>query len=185
MKRQTLIVKMLMVAVLSFTFTSCYYQDDIPDALSGDFYGKTWTGTIESYYSDRWGLYGDQYRTTLQFNAEGHSFGTGYEVDYDINNPYGNYYYCKFTWEVRNGIITLRYADTDFMPVYIYEYRLSQDYFEGYLDDGTNREIFFRLRAVNNFDWNPYWGYYYSKASRSASPGKLKFSSNGVFANGK
>lgn len=190
MKKFTSIITLMLIAAMAFTFTSC--EDEyIADNLSGGtFYGKTWQGTIRQYYHDRWGLSGNHYRTVMQFNGEGYTSGTGYEVDYDLDDPYGSYYYCEFDWNVYGGTITIRYADTYYDPVYIYDYSLSSNYFEGYFDDGTASDISFRLYAINNFDWDPYWydydyydDYYYAKPqTRAAGDSKLKTAAKGAFA---
>ena len=122
----------------------------------------------------------------MQFNNEGYTSGTGYEVDYDLNDPYGSYYYSEFEWNVYNGIITIRYADTGYAPVHIYDYELSSTWFEGYFDDGTYNDTYFRLRAINNFDWDPYWydydDYYYYYEGRAAGNSKQKSAAKGAFA---
>ncbi len=185
MKKFTSILTMMLIAAMAFTFTSC--EDEyIADNLSGGtFYGKTWQGTIEQYYHDRWGLTGNHYRTVMQFNNEGYTSGTGYEVDYDLNDPYGSYYYSEFDWSVYNGTITIRYADTGYAPVYIYDYELSSSWFEGYFDDGTASDTYFRLRSINDFDWDPYWydydDYYYYEG-RAAANSKQKSAAKGAFA---
>ena len=129
---------------------------------------------------------------TMGFNKQlaSNTSGTGYEVDYDLDDPYGSYYYCEFDWSVYGGTITIRYADTYYDPVYIYDYSLSSNYFEGYFDDGTASDISFRLYAINNFDWDPYWydydyydDYYYAKPqTRAAGDSKLKTAAKGAFA---
>ena len=125
----------------------------------------------------------------MQFNSDGFTSGTGYEVDYDLDDPYGSYYYSEFDWNVYDGCITIRYADSYYNPVYIYDYTLSSNYFEGYFDDGTASDISFRLHAINSFDWDPYWydydyyDYYYAKPqTRGAGNSKMKSGAKGAFA---
>jgi len=119
----------------------------------------TWTGTIESYYEDRWGLVGNFYRTTMCFHRNNAYGGTGYEVDYNYRSPYDDYYYCEFDWTVEYGEIIIRYADS-WNNVYIYDYQLYSDYFEGFMDDGTYRDIHFKLYYDGGFNWSPYRDYY-------------------------
>ena len=95
------------------TLNSCDRISDIEDRHEARTIDGTWTGYIDTYYVDRWGLTGNSYRTTMYFERENAYGGWGYEVDYDINSRYDDYYYCKFTWEVCNGTIRLRYADSD------------------------------------------------------------------------
>ena len=152
MKKLTTMLAMALMAVMTVTlFASCDEDDEIAYTLTG-----TWTGSLSAYYQDRWGLTGDHYRTTITF----HQDGTGEEVDYDVRSPYRDYSYCPFLWTVNNGTITLRYEDSEWNPVYIYDYSLSGSYFSGYMDDGTNRDIVFRFNYDGSFNWNPYYGLY-------------------------
>src|SRR3712207_7694389 len=74
MKKLTTILAMTLMAVMTMTvFVSCDVDDEIGNTLSG-----TWTGRISTYYEDRWGLVGNDYRTTITFYQD----GTGEEVDY-------------------------------------------------------------------------------------------------------
>jgi hypothetical protein len=138
------------------TLTSCEPYMDWEDRHEARTLDGTWTGYIDTYYYDRWGLTGDSYRTTMYFERESSFGGWGYEVDYDLNSRYSDYYYCEFTWRIYNGIIRISYADS-WNDVYISDYRLSDNYFEGYMDDGTNTDIVFKLRYDSGFDWG-YWG---------------------------
>ena len=98
--------------------------------------------------------------------------GSGYEVDYDTRSPYSDYYYCPFDWEIYNGVIRIRYADS-WNDVLIYNYHLDYDYFEGYMDDGVSaNRIHFTLYYDDSFNWGRYWN------MRSVTD------SNGVKANG-
>ena len=152
-----------MAFIALVTFTSCEVDDDSYRARTLD---GTWTGYIETYYRDRWGWTGSNYRTTMYFERRGAYGGVGYEVDYNMDNRYGDRYFCEFEWDVYNGEICINYADS-YNPVYIYDYDLYDDLFEGYMDDGTNRDIYFKLYYDGNFDWNPYYDYYYYASTRS------------------
>jgi hypothetical protein len=115
----------------------------------------TWTGRINTYYYDRWGLTGDSYRTTMYFERETAYSGWGYEVSYDDYSRYSDYYYCEFKWDIYKGSIRIRYADS-WNDVFINDYHLSDSYFDGYMDDGTSKDIVFRLNYDSRFDWS-YW----------------------------
>jgi hypothetical protein len=199
-------ITMIMLAMLAFTFTSCE-DEEIAQNLAGN-EGRIWQGTISKYYQDRWGFSGDHYRTVIEFVGDPWHWtkGTGYEVDYDMNDPYGSYWYSRFDWRVDRGVITLRYADTDYEPVYISDYYLSGNRFEGFMDDGTNSEIKFSLYMIEDFDWDYYNRYSYydgfypaprrMAASKNNTPtdvkaivgdidettGEVKFASKGAFA---
>lgn len=147
-----------MMALMMATLTACEdYDAEEARTLDG-----TWTGYVETYYRDRFHVSGSSYRTTMYFEQTGRYRGVGYEVDYDRNNPYSGSYYSDFAWEVYNGQIRIDYADS-WDPVYIYDYSLSSNYFSGYMDDGSNRDIYFQLSYDQNFNWNPYrTGRYYA-----------------------
>ena len=151
MKQLYTYIALAMIALT--TLTGC--ERDGMDRREARVLEGTWTGQIETYYYDRWGLTGDSYRTTMYFCRETPYGGWGYEVDYNMYSRYNDYYYCEFDWEVYNGEIRIRYADS-WNDVYIYDYSLSDRYFDGYMDDGTNRDIVFHLNYDDRFDWS-YW----------------------------
>jgi hypothetical protein len=154
------------------------------------FINRIWQGNISQYYYDRWGVSGDHYRTVIEFvgNPLHWTKGTGYEVDYDANDPYGSFWYSGFNWRVDNGVITLVYADTDYEPVKIYSYRLNSNYLVGYMDDGTNDQIQFKFSMMLDFDWSKYSTYnpYYahrktaSVSNDAPAPQKVRFANKGV-----
>ncbi len=149
------------MAILALTlFTSCepLYLEEIEDRADrreARTIDGSWTGYIDTYYYDRWGLTGESYRTTMYFERENDYGGWGYEVDYDLNSRYADYYYCEFRWEIYRGNIRIRYADS-WNDVYINDYTLSDTYFRGYMDDGTSTDIVFQLSYDSRFDWS-YW----------------------------
>ena len=162
------------LAMMALTaLTSCERNEDRREAsvLEG-----TWTGQIQTYYYDRWGLTGDRYRTTMYFARENPYGGWGYEVDYDVYSRYDDYYYCEFDWEVYNGSIRIRYDDS-WNDVLICDYTLSTRYFDGYMDDGTSKDIVFHLTYDDRFDW----GYWQSGYTRSAGE-RPKSVASGVFS---
>ena len=150
--------------------TSCERMNDIEDRQEARTIDGSWTGYIDTYYEDRWGLTGDSFRTTMYFERENPYGGWGYEVDYDNYNRYEDYYYCEFTWEVYN-----------WNDVYIHNYTLNNDRFEGYMDDGTSTDIVFQLSYDYRFDWD-YW--LTRGVTRGASGGKSVMAS-GKFAKEK
>ena len=147
------------MAVLALTtLTSC--DKDVLEAytLQGQ-----WAGYIDAYYRNRWGMVGSNYETVIYFNRTHSTRGDGYEVDYDLNDPRGSFYYSTILWEVRNGVIYIdypedRYADGSIYGVNIYEYHLDDYYFNGYMDErrGSYKNIRFSLRYRGNFDWEYY-----------------------------
>lgn len=178
MKKLYTYFAMAMIAMT--TLTSCdaiEFFEDMEDRSEAYTLDGNWTGFIDTYYYDRWGLTGDNYRTTMHFERENAYGGWGYEVDYDLNSRYSDYYYCEFIWEVYNGTIRISYADS-WNDVFISDYTLNSNYFNGYMDDGTSKDIVFRLAYDNRFDWS-YWntGYY----TRSDDGGK-KVMASGKFS---
>jgi len=171
------IYTLLTLATIIVTlFTGCVYRED-PDAGEARTLDGSWTGTIDTYYRDRWGYYGNTYRTTMFFRQTDRYGGIGYQVDYNINSRYDDYYYCEFDWDIYNGEICIRYADS-YNDVLIYDYALYSDYFEGYMDDGTSRGIYFQLYYDGNFNWSPYQ-YYYATTRSGEHP---RYHASGEFA---
>jgi hypothetical protein len=154
MKKLFTYLTMALVTVTMFTSCDELWRDseDREEAYTLE---GTWTGYIDTYIYDRYGLSGDSYRTTMYFEREDSYGGWGYEVDYDMYSRYSDYYYCEFKWEVYGGEIRIRYADS-WNDVYIYDYSLSDYHFSGYMDDGTSRDIHFSLSYDDRFDWS-YW----------------------------
>ena len=154
MKKLFTYLTMALVTVTMFTSCDELWRDseDREEAYTLE---GTWTGYIDTYIYDRYGLSGDSYRTAMYFEREDSYGGWGYEVDYDMYSRYSDYYYCEFEWEVYGGEIRIRYADS-WNDVYINEYSLSDTYFRGYMDDGTSKDIVFKLAYDNRFDWS-YW----------------------------
>jgi hypothetical protein len=111
----------------------------------------------------------------MYFERENSYGGWGYEVDYDINSRYDDYYYCEFEWDVYGGEIRIRYADS-WNDVYIYDYSLSDYHFSGYMDDGTSRDIHFSLSYDERFDWG-YWTRAYTRSADNKG-----FHASGKFA---
>lgn len=149
-------IAMTMIALL--TFTSCEpieILDDMEDRHEARTLDGTWSGYIDTYYVDRWGLTGDSYRTTMYFERENAYGGWGYEVDYDLYSRYSDYYYCEFRWEVYGGTIRISYDDS-WNDVYISNYSLTDNYFKGTMNDGTSTDILFNLAYDSRFDWS-YW----------------------------
>ncbi len=153
MKKFYTFLMMLTVATL---FTACNdrYHDDYWDADDAYMLEGTWTGYIESYFYDRFGKTGDQYRTTIYFERTNSYGGWGYEVDYNIYDRSGGYY-CEFDWDVVDGVVRIQYDDS-WNIVYLYPSALDDYRFTGRMDDGTSRDIYFDLRYDGNFDWG-YW----------------------------
>ena len=178
-----------MTLIALTTLTSCDQEAwDREDARTLD---GTWTGYIDVYYADRWGWTGDTYRTSICFVREDAYGGWGYEADYDTG--YYNQAYSEFAWEVVNGVIRINYAAPGWNPIRIYDYRLTSNYFEGYMDDYTHKDIRFQLYYDGNYNWGrwQYYDDYYYAPRRAASADSTTISHMGgklgtnYFATGK
>ena len=175
-KIYTCLMTALTALVLTATLTACE-DSDAQEARTLD---GSWTGYVETYFQDRFGVSGNSYRTTMYFKQTDRYGGWGYEVDYNANSRYSDYYYCEFDWEVYNGEIRISYADS-WNDVYIYDYQLTQSTFEGYMDDGSYRDIYFQLYYDGNFNWNPYRSYY--APTRATGDGTVpRYHASGEFA---
>lgn len=157
----------LFAAMAACSLTSCESEDQYEADLltTGD-----WQGYLGTYYNDRWGLTGTTYETVMHFKSSGvgATSGRGYEADYDTRSPFRDYFYCGFQWSVVNGRITIIYDDSQWSPVYIYDYHLSSRSFYGYMDDGSRRDIRFDFENVNFGYWSRYENEYFYSRTRSA-----------------
>ena len=181
MKKIFTFLTMVMVFAAMPLFTSCdaRFWEDVEDREEARTLEGTWSGYIDTYFYDRFGVSGDSYRTSMYFERENNYGGWGYEVDYNIYSRYDDYYYCEFRWEVINGSIRIRYADS-WNDVYIYDYVLDDYYFSGYMDDGCHdKDVSFNLNYDSRFEWS-YWTRGVTRGT--AEEGKA-FKASGEFAN--
>jgi len=168
MKKIYTLLMMAMIAAATCTMTSCDEDIDIANSLEG-----TWSGTMFVYTSYRGNNY---YATSTDITFEGDPFrwtrGTGYWVDHYSGTPW-DYVANHIRWKVNNRNIEIYFVEDDTWMV-ICDYRLSDNYFTGYINDnGTDVE--FRLRHISSPNWDRYdhWGYdgwnsYWSRETRSA-----------------
>lgn len=151
----------------ALTLTSCLDEDDeIGNAVSGH-----WFGDMDMYYN------GEPARgSEIEFyTGWGYDHGKGVQVDYYSRHAVTSY----FTWQVRNRILYLTFDDPA-LDCAIVDYRLSYDYFSGYIADYYTLEnlTHFNLRNYDRY-WSSYgYGYYddyyyddyyYVKATRAAT----------------
>lgn len=159
----------LLFVLCSLLLTACD-----KDAMKAFVLEGTWTGYLETYYQDRWGISGQTFRTAMCFVQESAYSGMGYEVDYNLHSPYHDYYYCDFWWHIHDGVIYIDYADS-WNTVRIYDYKLNLSTFRGYMDDGTGREIYFELLPDSQFEWHRY------QTWRSKGDAGAGYHASGVF----
>lgn len=172
------------------TLSSCDEDVDRSIILSGQ-----WTGDFKMYYSDGYGNTFDAIYSDIQLipDYDYATHGTGQEVDFFDNRPYGyDQYnrpiYCPlryqtfyFTWRVQDGYIYLHYPYNSSLDVAIYDYRLNSNRFCGYFGDSRT---FFDLRKLEDFYWNDYgygsnyYGYgYWSNYYSTSMPNRSKATS--------
>lgn len=157
------------MAMLSLTFVSCDEDDDIAYTLEG-----TWRGNM--YISHSYGGY--DYQSTYSeicFLRDPYTYssGDGYWVDYYSHAPW-DYVANHINWTVRNEAIYVHFIEEN-SNIEIYDYRLSDNYFTGYIYDGYN-EVEFRLTHVSSPNWNNFgWGWdYWYDAKPGYAPMKTK-----------
>ena len=150
-----------------FGFTSCdlefdYYYDE--DAEIGYTINGHWFGDLDMYNA----YTGEKAQgSEIEFYRTGGNYyrGTGVEVDYYYRTrPVTNY----FNWEVYDSALYLYFEDSD-LDCVIYEYRLTDTSFTGYMEgyDGYNTR--FSLRNYDRY-WDDYgYGYYYTRAASEES----------------
>lgn len=157
MKKVNYYLAMLIVALTSVASLSGCEEDD--QYLASQLRDKDWQGYIGTYYSYRWGITGDDYRTVMRFTSRDswYTSGRGEELDYRVGSR-SDYAYCTFKWFIVDGEITLIYDDSKWSPYYIRNYSLTSARFRGRLDDGSDRRIEFDLENEEYSDWGSYSG---------------------------
>lgn len=157
MRKLYTILAILMMAMTTFTMTSCDEDDDIAYTLDGVWEGNMY---MQSSYNGR--VYQSSY-SMLQFDQDPYRYaqGTGRWIDYYSNAPW-DYYASYIDWRVVNGEIQI-YSRKEGVTYYITDYRLNGRYFEGYIDDGYNN-VYFELTKTASRNWDDYdwdgWHYY-------------------------
>ena len=151
-----------MLLTATITLTSCFdAAQEIGNAVSGH-----WFGDMDMYYN------GERARgTEIEFySGWGYDRGRGVQIDYYAYHAETSY----FNWQVRNRILYLVFDDPA-LDCAIVDYRLSYDYFSGYIADyyTLENQTHFNLRNYDRY-WDRYgYGYYddyyYVKATRAAT----------------
>lgn len=156
MKKFTSILTMALIALMSFTLTSCDEDAGIADTLEG-----TWRGNMYVEYDDRDAVY-----SVIQFdrNVDDWYSGTGYWVDYYSNNYWGgnNYIANRIRWTVRDRNIYISLLD-ERTDVVIYDYKLNNYRFSGYVETPSGKRAYFEMKSdKTNYNWRDNswdWGY--------------------------
>ena len=174
---------MLMMVMAATSFVSCMTDDEYEAyTLEG-----AWEGNMGVYYGDYRSV-----KSVIYFDRDPYRYssGIGYQTDYFNNSSwydgYGrNYVANHIEWEVWNGVIRIYYVEDD-VYAEIRDYRLSDGYFDGYIDyeDGTSSH-FHMIKTYSPNDWNGYydWGfdyYYYAKPANGDFETRAAASGNKV-----
>lgn len=159
-------IKMMavMMAVLA-SFSSCQViltEEDMDVHKSIKFAGQ-WTGDFGMYYSYRYNgrtYTFDSYDTDIVFYPEydGATWGYGKQVDYYERGPYSRIY-NSFDWEIRNGVVYLRYYNDSGLDCAIYDYVMTNDRFQGRF--GSSNDRFYLSKIADYYDWSAYMDHYY------------------------
>lgn len=116
-----------------------------------------WRGSLLTYYKDLYGLDGNQYATVMQFmgDSEKALSGTGWQLDFDIDQPQVNYAYNPYVWTIQGdtAIIINYVGGSTLSPSSIKNYKVTETDFRGkfsYLATGAQKTVDFNfVRTMN------------------------------------
>lgn len=152
MKKISTLMMMTLVAMLTLSFTSCDEDDDIAYTLEG-----TWEGNM--YVSESYnGRTYDATYSEICFLRDPYSYssGAGYWIDYYSGAPW-KYIANHITWTVRDGALYVHFYEEN-SDVVIYDYRLSDGFFDGAIYYGNTR-VDFSLQHTSSPNWGSYYWY--------------------------
>lgn len=165
MNKPNLYRKIALVACMIMSLTSCsivWHEGDMDVNQSIKFAGQ-WTGDFGMYYDYRYmsRIYTfDSYDTDIVFYPEfdGATYGWGKQVDYYEVGPYARIY-NRFDWEIRRGVIYLKYYSDPALDCAIYDYVMTRDQFTGRFGDSSDK--FYMYKIADYYDWSIYNDYYF------------------------
>ncbi len=166
MKSRSLYQKIALVLCMTMSLSSCALvwnpEEDMDVNQSIKFAGE-WTGDFGMYYDYRYmgRIYTfDSYDTDIVFYPEfdGATYGYGKQVDYYDYGPY-THIYNRFDWEIRNGVIYIKYYVDNGMDCAIYDYIMTRDHFSGCF--GNSSDKFYLSKISDYYDWSVYFDSYY------------------------
>jgi len=174
MKKLYSMLMMAMMALTATTMTSCDEDTQIAYTLEGTWQGNMYVHTAYRGYD----YYATSTEITFLRDPYRYASGSGYWVDYYSNAPW-DYVANHIEWRVVNRNIEVYFLE-DGNSMVIGDYRLSDNYFTGYIADAGN-DVEFRLRHVSSPNWSNYnhWGYdgwygYYSRETRGGVNDSVK-----------
>lgn len=164
MKKIYSFLMIMIMTVGAMTMTSCDDDQIVGMKIEGVWEGQMWNDCGSSNIT-RFQFIGDTFRFTK---------GTGYWVDY---YSHLDYYADRIRWEVRDGAIYI-HSFNDRIVYTIFDYHISDYYFEGWISDDYGNESKFRLRKIadttdweheysgwNDYGWQYNWIYKKSKTT--------------------
>lgn len=185
MKKFFSFITAALFGMTAMTLTSCDEDVFTSNTLEGTWEGKMY---ITSYYNNH--SYTATY-SQIEFTTDPYRFtaGYGYWVDYYSNAPW-DYYASHIKWNVKNGAINIYFMEDDDL-ITIYDYRLTNRYFSGYIYDNYGQEIQFKLTHTSSPNWDSYgygwdywdgygYGYYAKKAMMDEEAGDTLVNANAM-----
>ena len=175
MKKIYVLWTLMLAMMAGMAFTSCDWDDD--DAIAYTLEG-TWKGNmyVNTYYNGNT-YYATATEITFLRDPYRYSSGDGYWVDYYSRAPW-DYVANHIRWTVNYGRIRVYFIEEG-TELEIYNYRLNDNRFTGYIAEYDN-DVEFSLYHVSSPNWNNYrWGYdswydgyYWSRETRGLAAEK-------------
>ena len=161
MKKFYSLLSCALLCAACFSLSSCDDDEYIAGTLEGTWRGNMYMQhiyngvTYDSSYSE---IYFDR-------NPFRNARGDGYWVDhYDTYGWGRNYVANHITWKVRDSEILIHFVEEN-TDLTIYDYKLRDTRFRGFIYDGDTR-VYFDLYHVDSPNWDSYYyGDYYAPAS--------------------
>ena len=174
MKRIYTFLTCVLIAFVSFSFTSC---DDDSDQEAAATLNGTWHGVMGgNYYSRVYGYAYMEWETEFRFYVNGFTngygdytnatSGSGMQVDYNPRLT-GMYRAYSFQWNVVGGRIYLNYADGD--SYVLEDYTLSDNLLSGILTDRYGNDV--GQISLNRTSYWPWSDGYAKKQAYNTSSG--------------
>ncbi|MCQ2267350.1 MAG: hepatitis A virus cellular receptor 1 [Bacteroidaceae bacterium] len=160
------LLSILSVFLMGLSFVSC------EDEMTASTLEGTWEGDMYMYseYSGR--IYEASY-SEIEFLKDPFRYtrGKGYWVDYYSNAPW-DYIANHIEWEVKDRSIYVYFVEDD-VEIEIWDYRLDDDIFSGYIYYDNMKTERFHLHHTSSPHWNDYtygYDYWYTRAAEGEKP---------------
>ena len=173
----TKLLSMGILLMAAFTLVGCMDEDE---RIGYDISGH-WFGAMDMWYN------GEKAQgSEIEFFSSGwhRDRGTGTEVDYYRLHAVTSY----FNWQVRDRILYLTFDDPK-LDCAIVDYRLTDDYFRGYIANPVTleNETYFNLRNYahywDSYGYGSYYDYYVKGQTRSDTDSTGYHGIRGIYLN--